>query len=273
MLIVDLVHLTQGRFKMAELATGVARPSTSYQARSPHRILIVEDTPHFAIGLRNNLEFEGYAADIVPDVARALRRIRQDPPSLILLDIMLPDKDGYELIRTVRDEGVDIPIVVLTARRDETDKLRGFGLGADDFVTKPVSILELIARIRAVLRRTQSSGEPAPVWIRFGDVEIHPPTRTVRRANAAVDLRPKEYDLLLALLHHRGRVVSRAELLRDVWGYHCETVSRTVDTHMAGLRAKLEANPFNPRFLITVRSVGYMLREQGDGNGDIALVD
>jgi DNA-binding response OmpR family regulator len=258
---------------MAEHAMGIVRATDCHPARSPCRILIVEDTPHFAAALRNNLEFEGFAADIAPDVGRALRHIRHDPPSLILLDIMLPDKDGYDLLRILRGDGFDIPTVVLTARRDETDKLRGFGLGADDFVTKPVSILELIARIRAVLRRAHSATEAAPVWIHLGDIEIHPPTRTVRRANAVIDLRPKEYDLLLALLHHRGRVVSRAELLRDVWGYHTETVSRTVDTHMAGLRQKLETNPFNPQLLLTVRSVGYMLRDREDATGGMTLVD
>jgi DNA-binding response OmpR family regulator len=226
----------------------------------PQRLLLIEDNSHFAAALRNNLEIEGFAVDVAGNATSGLQQIRDLPPALIVLDVMLPGRDGYEVLRHIRDDGLDIPVVLLTARRDEVDKLRGFGLGADDFITKPVSILELIARIRAVLRRAHPGSESAPLWIRFGDVEVHPGTRTVRRSGVDIELRPKEFDLLLALLRHQGRIVSRAELLRDVWGYQADTVSRTVDTHMAGLRQKLELDPLNPRYFITVRSVGYMMR-------------
>jgi DNA-binding response OmpR family regulator len=161
----------------------------------------------------------------------------------------------------MRSEGIDVPVVVLTARHDEEDTLRAFGLGADDVIVKPVSLLELLARIRALLRRTRPGFDDLQAqWIRFGEIEVHPATRTVRRAGVPVDLRPKEFDLLVALLRRHNRIVSRAELLRDVWGYHTSAVSRTIDTHMAGLRQKLERNPLYPKHLITVRSAGYMLQ-------------
>lgn len=227
---------------------------------APPRILLVEDNLHYATALRNNLEIDGFVVDIAQDATEALQQMQSAPPALVVLDIMLPGRDGYDLLRLMRDRGIDVPVVILTARRDEIDKLRGFGLGADDFITKPVSILELIARLRAVLRRAHPRLESGVLWIRFGEVAVHPATRTVRRRGQEVELRPKEFDLLLALLRHQDRIVSRAELLRDVWGYQADTVSRTVDTHMAGLRQKLEDDPLEPRYFITVRSVGYMMR-------------
>lgn len=231
----------------------------------PLRILIVEDNTHFATTLRNNLEVEGFVVDLASTVAQGQEQILSAPPSLVILDIMLPGRDGYELLRSLRAAGSMVPVVVLTARRDEQDKLRGFGLGADDFITKPINLLELLARIRALLRRTQPSfAAPTPQWIRFGDIEICPPARSVRRSGEPVELRPKEFELLLALFRQHDRVVSRAELLRDVWGYHASTVSRTVDTHMAGLRQKLETDPLNPRHLLTVRTAGYLLRQHAE---------
>jgi DNA-binding response OmpR family regulator len=229
------------------------------QADGSARLIVAEDNRHYAIALRNNLEIDGFAVDLVHDGASALARIRERRPALIILDLMMPVRDGYHVLRTLRDEGVTVPVVVLTARRDEPDKLRAFGLGADDYITKPVGLLELIARIRAVLRRTLPDFDETPTWIRFGDAEVHVPSRTVRRNGQLIELRPKHFDLLIALMRHQGRVVSRAELLRDVWGYHADTVSRTVDTHIAGLRHQLEANPFDPRYILTVRTAGYML--------------
>jgi DNA-binding response OmpR family regulator len=238
----------------------------SIETTSPLRVLIVEDNTHFASTLRNNLEIEGFLVDIAGTVAQAQQQMLRLEPDLVILDIMLPGRDGFDLLRSVRSSGNNVPVVVLTARRDEQDKLRGFGLGADDFVTKPVNLLELLARIRALLRRVYPSfAAAAPHWIRLGDIEICPPSRTVRRAGAVIDLRPKEFDLLLALFRQHDRIVSRAELLRDVWGYHASTISRTVDTHMAGLRHKLEADPLNPRYLLTVRTAGYLLRQQVEG--------
>ncbi len=235
----------------------------------PLQLLVIEDNVHYASALRNNLEIDGFVVDVAGDAVEGLRRMQVNAPALVVLDIMLPGRDGYELLRLMRDQGIDVPVVILTARRDEIDKLRGFGLGADDFITKPVSILELIARIRAVLRRAHPRHESGTLWIRFGDIEVHPATRTVRRRGVEVDLRPKEFDLLLALLRHQDRIVSRSELLRDVWGYQADTVSRTVDTHMAGLRQKLEEDPLDPRYFITVRSVGYMMRRGARDGGNV----
>ena len=237
--------------------------SESGEAASPLRVLILEDNTHFASTLRNNLEIEGFLVDVAATVAQAQQQMLRIQPDLVILDVMLPGLDGFELLRSLRASGNDVPVVVLTARRDEQDKLRGFGLGADDFVTKPVNLMELLARIRALLRRVYPGfAAAAPHWLRVGDIEICPPSRTVKRQGTVVGLRPKEFELLLALFRQHDRIVSRAELLRDVWGYHTSTVSRTVDTHMAGLRNKLEADPLNPRHLLTVRTAGYLLRQR-----------
>ena len=248
------------------MVTMNGKVSESVQTVSPLRVLIVEDNTHFASTLRNNLEIEGFLVDIAGTVAQAQQQMLRLEPDLVILDIMLPGRNGFDLLRSVRSSGNNVPVVVLTARRDEQDKLHGFGLGANDFVTKPVNLLELLARIRALLRRVYPSfAAAAPHWIRLGDIEICPPSRTVKRAGEVIDLRPKEFDLLLALFRQHDRIVSRAELLRNVWGYHASTVSRTVDTHMAGLRHKLEADPLNPRYLLTVRTAGYLLRQQVEG--------
>jgi DNA-binding response OmpR family regulator len=239
-------------------------------ATSALKIVIVEDNPHFATTLRNNLEIEGFAVDLAANVADGLGLILTTHPALVILDIMLPGRTGYDLLQALRAAGSDVPVIVLTARRDEEDKLRGFGMGADDYITKPVSLLELIARMRALLRRVRPGfEETAPQSIRFADIEVHPATRTVRRNGALVELRPKEFELLIALLRRHDRIVSRAELLRDVWGYHPSAASRTVDTHMAGLRQKLERYPLAPRHLLTVRAAGYMLRvHESEGASD-----
>jgi DNA-binding response OmpR family regulator len=223
-------------------------------------LLLIEDNRQYAASLRLNLEVEGFSVAVAHDGTTGLAMIAEQRPSLVILDLMLPGTDGYDVLRSTRQAGIDVPVVVLTARGDEPDKLRGFGLGADDYVTKPVGVNELIARVRAVLRRSRPVADAPPACIRFGDVEIYPATRMVRRAGQPVALRPKEYDLLLALLRHQGRFVSRAELLRDVWGYHVDTVSRTVDTHLSALRTKLEPDPLRPRYFITVRSAGYMFQ-------------
>jgi DNA-binding response OmpR family regulator len=249
----------------SEIEVGRAMEFDPVQPGDPLRVLVVEDNTHFATTLRNNLEIEGFVVDLASTVTQGQQQILNAPPGLVILDIMLPGRDGYELLRTLRANGNSVPVVVLTARRDEQDKLRGFGLGADDFITKPINLLELLARIRALLRRAHPAFvAPTPQWIRFGDIEICPPARSVRRSGVPVDLRPREFELLLALFRQHDRVVSRAELLRDVWGYHSSTVSRTVDTHMAGLRQKLEADPLNPRHLLTVRTAGYLLRQHAE---------
>jgi len=223
------------------------------------QVLIIEDNRTFATGLRSTLESEGFGVAVAEDGASGLRHAHGAMPDLLVLDLMLPDRSGYDVLRRLRDEGNDVPVLILTARRDEQDKLRCFGLGADDYVTKPVGTLELIERIRAVLRRSQSSGAALETWVTVGDISVHPPTHDVRRAGQPVDLRPKEYDLLVALLRHRGRIMSREALLREVWGYHPDTVSRTVDMHILALRQKLERDPVHPRSIRTARTAGYYL--------------
>ena len=223
------------------------------------KILIVEDNQNLALGLRTNLEFEGHDAEIARDGTGGLIRARTGSHDLVVLDLMLPAMDGFRVLETLRNEGIATPVLVLTARGDEADKVRGLRGGADDYVTKPFALRELLARVAALLRRsaTLAEGRPAAVGdVRFGDVEVNPATRVVTRAGRPVPLRPKEYDLLGALLRHEGRVVGRAELLREVWGYHESVLSRTLDTHVGELRRKLEEDPAAPRHILTVRKAG-----------------
>ncbi|HET7374702.1 MAG TPA: response regulator transcription factor [Gemmatimonadaceae bacterium] len=225
------------------------------------RILVIEDNRNLATGLRNNLEIEGYEVDVAADGQSGLATARSGAPDLIVLDLMLPGMDGYRVLKTLREEGIDTPVLILSARGEETDKVLGFHLGADDYVAKPFGLLELLARVDALLRRAASAGSRAKLAspVAFGDVHVDPGTHTVRRAGAPVALRPKEYDLLVALLQRKGQVASRAELLEEVWGYSGEVYSRTVDTHVAELRRKLENNAAEPRHILTVRKSGYRI--------------
>lgn len=228
---------------------------------TPSRVLVVEDNTDLAFGLRNNLEIEGYDVEVAEDGRQGLDRIRRGTPDLVILDLMLPELDGFRVLRGARQEGYAMPILVLTARGEEADKVRGLKLGADDYMTKPFGLLELLARVEALLRRggprwhdEQSLGR---VVERFGQVEVNSVARTVTRGGELVELAPKEFDLLLALIRHRGAVVSRLDLMREVWGYTAAIVSRTVDTHVAALRKKLEDDPSSPRHILTVRKAGY----------------
>jgi two-component system alkaline phosphatase synthesis response regulator PhoP len=219
------------------------------------RVLIVEDNRNLAHGLRTNLEFEGHVAEVAEDGPAGLALARNGVHDLIVLDLMLPGLDGFRLLETLRHQGVDTPVLVLTARGDETDKVRGLRNGADDYVTKPFALRELLARVGALLRRPRAA--PAP--LAFGEVVVDPATHGVTRAGAPVPLRPKEYELLRALLRRAGRVATRSELLREVWGYQDCVVSRTLDTHVGELRRKLEDDPARPRHILTVRKAGYRL--------------
>jgi len=223
------------------------------------RILVLEDNVDLAFGLRNNLEIEGYEVDVLEDGTAGLARAREMSPDLVILDLMLPGLDGYRVLRALRDEGARMPILILTARGDETDKVRGLRLGADDYVTKPFGVLELLARVEALLRRTAPPADHRAAPETFGEIEVVPASRMVLRGGNPVLLTPKEYDLLVALLGRRGAVVSRSELLAEVWGYQAEVFSRTVDTHIAELRRKLERDPAVPRHILTVRKAGYRL--------------
>lgn len=224
------------------------------------RILIVEDNEDLARGLANNLEIEGFETETALDGATGLARARESSPDLVILDLMLPGMDGYRVLSTLRDEGDTVPVLVLTARTTEQDKVRGFREGCDDYVTKPFGLLELIGRVNALLRRAaKSNGRDAAATFRFGDVEIVPGTHDVMRDGKPVLLRPKEFELLMALVRRRGNVVGRLELLREVWGYGSDVVSRTVDTHVGELRRKLEPDPAQPKYILTVRKTGYRL--------------
>ena len=224
------------------------------------RILLVEDNPDLAFGLRNNLEIQGYEVDVAADGAAGLERARGSRPDLLILDLMLPGLDGFRLLQALRERDGDTPVLILTARGDESDKVRGLKLGADDYVTKPFGVLELLARVEALLRRGRPRATPPPGRpARFGDVVVDPAARTVFRAGRPVELTPKEYELLLALLSRGGAVATRLDLLREVWGYSEDVVSRTVDTHIGELRRKLEMDPASPRHILTARKVGYRL--------------
>jgi DNA-binding response OmpR family regulator len=236
-------------------------------------ILVIEDNTALALGLRNNLEYEGYAAVVAHDAAGGLAAAREHDPDLIIIDLMLPDADGFRVLRELRAAGSSTPVLVLTALGDEADKVRGLRVGADDYVTKPSGLMELLARVDALLRRAARPAAPARPnggggaaahdVTAFGEVTVCAATHAVTRGGAAVALRPKEYELLVALLRRDGAVASRHELLREVWGYDESVTSRTVDTHMAELRRKLEHDPANPRHLLTVRKTGYRLDVAG----------
>ncbi|HVX40086.1 MAG TPA: response regulator transcription factor [Gemmatimonadaceae bacterium] len=226
------------------------------------RILIVEDNPDLAYGLRTGLEIEGYDVQVAEDGESGLERARAWKPDLVMLDLMLPGMDGYRVLKALRDGGSDVPVLILTARGEEADKVLGFRLGADDYVTKPCGVLELLARVGALLRRSRMAeqrGGAGDQMERFGSVEINPASRTVAKEGIPVALSPKEFDLLLALVRRRGAVASRVELLREVWGYRVEVMTRTVDIHIAELRRKLEDDPSQPRHILTVWKAGYRL--------------
>ena len=224
------------------------------------RILIVEDNEDLARGLANNLEVEGFQTEIAADGSTGLRLARETSPDLVILDLMLPEMDGYRVLGALRDDGDSVPVLILTARTAEQDKVRGFRDGADDYVSKPFGLLELIGRVHALLRRSgKTNGVREAPTFRFGEVEIIPKTHDVFVNGKPVVLRPKEFELLMALARRKGSVVGRLELLTEVWGYGSDVVSRTVDTHVAELRRKLEKDPAMPQHILTVRKTGYRL--------------
>ena len=224
------------------------------------RVLVVEDNAELAAGIRYNLELEGYDVAVAEDGAVALHQVRAFLPDLVILDLMLPRLDGFQVLRTLRDEGVQVPVLVLTARGEETDKVRAFRLDADQFVTKPFGLLELLERVKGLLRRAGARAGAAAAGnevVRFGDVEVDPSARKVRKGGHEVGLTPRAFDLLMALVNARDRVVSRHDLLRDVWGHRGRVLTRTVDSHVSELRHKLEDDPESPRHIHTVWKVGY----------------
>ena len=220
------------------------------------RILIVEDNARLAYGLRNNLEIDGHVVDVAEDGPRGLEAVVSEEPDLVILDLMLPGMNGYQVLRSLRDKGIGVPVLILTAKGEEADKVMGFRLGADDYVTKPFGVLELLARVSAILRRAGRDGRPKQVES-FGNIEIRLEQRTVVRGGREVRLTPKEFDLLVALVRRRGAVATRVALMKEVWGHRAAILSRTVDTHIAELRRKLERDPGAPRHILTVHRSGY----------------
>jgi DNA-binding response OmpR family regulator len=224
------------------------------------RILIVEDEPSIAMVLEDDMRREGYQTEVASDGDTAIRCATGQPFDLILLDIMLPGKDGFEVCREVRRAGVQTPIILLTARTQEAEKVMGLELGADDYVTKPYSARELRARVKAHLRRTAA---PMPEVYRFGDAEVDFARCELRRAGRHVDLSALEYKLLTAFVKNSGRVLTRAQLLDQVWGRGTHVTDRVVDNQVTNLRKRIEPEPEKPRYLVALRGLGY--RFDGEG--------
>jgi len=220
------------------------------------RILIVEDEPAMVAGLRDNFEYEGYEVISAPDGVAGLDRALAEHPDLVVLDVMMPRMSGLDVCKQLKVKRPGLPIIMLTARGQEIDKVVGLELGADDYVTKPFSIRELMARVKAVLRRVSPRSAAQEVY-RFGDVEVNTRSNEVRRAGAPVELSSKEFALLAYFLAHPAETLSRERLLDDVWGYENYPSTRTVDTHILHLRQKLELNPEEPRLFLTVHGSGY----------------
>jgi two-component system, OmpR family, response regulator len=228
-----------------------------------YKILVVEDDETLNGILKYNLKKEGYGVITAFDGLQAVQMARQEKPDLIILDLMLPELDGLEVCRILRKDMI-VPVLMLTAKTEEIDKIVGLEIGADDYITKPFSMRELLARIRAVLRRNEMVRQeitkkevPESEKIQAGDIEIDLSRHTVQNKGNSVELNPKEFDLLVFLVRNRGQVFNRDTLLSKVWGYDYAGDTRTVDVHIRWLRQKIEANPELPRYLVTVRGVGY----------------
>ena len=220
------------------------------------KILVVEDEPNMVAGLRDNFEFEGYQVITARDGVEGLQRALDESPDLVVLDVMMPRMSGLEVCKQLRAKRGSIPIIMLTARGQEVDKVVGLELGADDYVTKPFSIRELLARVKAVLRRT--SVVPKDQDRRsFGEVEVDLRKCRVLKSGQVIDISSKEFELLKYFIVHSGETLSRDRLLEDVWGYDNYPTTRTVDTHLMRLRQKLEPNPDQPQYFLTVHGTGY----------------
>lgn len=226
------------------------------------KILVVEDDPDLLETLKYNLKKESYSVVTAVDGEQALEAARKEKPDLIILDVMLPKLNGFEVCRILRKD-MTVPILMLTAKASETDRVVGLEIGADDYVTKPFSMRELIARIRAMLRRTKIAEEQpeSEALLKIGDIELDISRHVASKGRVALDLTPKEFDLLVFLARHKGLVFSREQLLEKVWGYDYAGDTRTVDVHIRWLREKIEDHPNEPKLLVTVRGVGYKLEE------------
>jgi two-component system alkaline phosphatase synthesis response regulator PhoP len=226
------------------------------EEQSRAKILVVEDEPNMVVGLRDNFEFEGYEVITAGDGVEGLKRALEESPDLVVLDVMMPRMSGLEVCKQLRAKRASLPIIMLTARGQEVDKVVGLELGADDYVTKPFSIRELLARVKAVLRRTAVVPKDQEQHS-FGDVEVDLRRCRVLKSGKALDVSSKEFELLKYFISHSGETLSRHRLLEDVWGYEHYPTTRTVDTHLVRLRQKLEPNPEEPQYFLTVHGTGY----------------
>jgi len=233
-----------------------AMPKTSFGGESAPRVLVVEDDDAMSVALVDGFRYEGYEVAVARDGAEGLDKAHDEEPDLVILDVMLPKMTGLDVCRKLRGAGNSVPIIMLTARGQEIDKVLGLKLGADDYVTKPFGFMELLARVEAVLRRANGR-TPVPETVRFGDLELDFRRREVTKAGAPVELTPRELELLEYFVQHRGEVLTRERLLDSVWGYNAIPFTRTVDMHIAKLRKKIEADPSNPRLIVTVHRLGY----------------
>jgi DNA-binding response OmpR family regulator len=223
------------------------------------KLLIVEDEPAMQLGLKDNLELESYQVDIASDGEEGLRKIKESSYDLILMDVMLPKLSGFDLCKTVRSAGIQTPIVLLTARGEEIDKVLGLELGADDYITKPFSLRELLARIKAILRRNTNKTASASNYVRIGKLDLDFEAFQAKEGEAPVKLSHREFEILLYLLKNKHKVVSRYDLLEHVWGYDEQITTRTVDNFIARLRQKIEVNPNQPAIILTVHGSGYKM--------------
>jgi two-component system alkaline phosphatase synthesis response regulator PhoP len=226
---------------------------------SSKRVLVVEDDEAMAVALKDGFEYEGYEVLMARDGADGLRMAEEESPELIILDVMLPKLSGLEICKRLRSSDNSVPIIMLTARGQEIDKVLGLKLGADDYVTKPFSFMELVARAEAVLRRAGGvgTGDEEQLTYEFGDVRIDFARHEAFKDNQPIELSPREFRLLQFFIAHRGAVISRDELLDGVWGYDSIPFTRTVDTHIAKLRKKVEDEPGDPKYIVTVHRLGY----------------
>lgn len=230
--------------------------NTKIKARTKTKILVVEDEPSMASGLRDNFEYEGYEVMTAVDGSQGLKRALTESPDLVVLDVMMPKMSGLEVCKQLKAQRPSLPIIMLTARGQEIDKVVGLELGADDYVTKPFSIRELLARIKAVLRRAHALPKEQESYS-FHDVEVNLRSYQVLRKGEPVSFSAKEFELLKYFLCHSGETLSRDRLLDEVWGYDHYPTTRTVDAHLVRLRQKLEPNPEKPQFFLTVHGIGY----------------
>lgn len=226
------------------------------------KILIVEDEPNMRLGLKDNLEFEGYEVDIAEEGNLGLSKILGNPYDLVLLDVMLPNLSGFDICRSVRKKGVTTPIILLTAKGEEMDKVLGLELGADDYVTKPFSLRELLARIKAILRRGEdriSAGNPAETVIRIGRLELNFVSYNAFSDSQPVQMTHREFEIIKYLWENRNRTVSREDLLQNIWGYEEAPTTRTVDNFILKLRQRIETDSNHPQIILTVHGIGYKL--------------